>query len=177
MNSISSNYRQALVPTKPPIASQAPDAEDFLAPTTTPTQRKRKQIVKSRIVTQSNAFFYFKFGQSSSRDSEDGSKESCRQTYLFGLPLIGTYVSLAMRYGSLNPFELAIDIPRLIFESNNKSLFDEIMFEHPVTAPDDEQVRWARETKLTGNTRLVTFEGHQVSMLGVRCLQNFTSVY
>lgn len=166
-NSTSLNILEKSAPAKCSIAVHAHCVKDSPRPFTTARHGKRAQVVKRQSVIKKTAFFHFQAFQSSLLDRDDDSKESHRRSYLFGLPLIGTYIDLAMRYGPLNPFELAIDTPRFIFENFNRLLFFRVLFEQSQRADANDVERWARAMKLTGNTQLVNHSGTQMSMFGV----------
>lgn len=137
-----------------------------MAPALAIQKKPEKKVIARQAVTKSNALYHYHATRSSSRNASDGSEENQRRSYLFGLPLIGTYFSLAMSYGSMRPMELVIDMPIIIYEVNNQKLYYQIMLGRPELGHGETCVQWAQKKKLRANTQLVSKFGKQQTMFG-----------
>ena len=126
-----------------------------------------------------NSLCHYEAAHTTSQNDEEQLGVTQHRSYLFGLPLMGAYISIAMRYGPLKPFELAINTTRFIYEAQDKSFFDEIVQGHSRISSHVKEPRthWAQRLELAGNTQLVTQHGFTTSLIGVRIFDNHFSRY
>lgn len=133
-------------------------------------KRRSSPRIQRHFLRYKTVLCHYEAAHSTSQDDEEQLGVTQHRSYLFGLPLVGTYISIAMRYGPLKPFELAINTPRFVYEADDKNLFDEIIdghlgFDGPV---EEATAHWAQRLGLAGNTQLVTKDGYTASLIGVR---------
>lgn len=99
---------------------------------------------------------------------DENGVEIQQRSCLVGLPFVGAYVSVAMRYGSLSPISLVLDTPNFIYDRRND--FSHLMMTDGAPrkgSTAEEVVQWARQWKVKPNTQLIDAWGRQQSILGV----------
>ena len=83
--------------------------------------------------------------------------------------MLGTFIKLAMRYGPLSPPSLTLNMPRIIYEEHDKTLFDSVMrFAPGQGATPQDVARWVARFEVKPSMQLVDQNGNRRdSIIGV----------